>query len=125
MKTAVKVPIQKTSVYQTVTRQNAVILPPILFAVHLETIRNKNSKKHTALSRYTWQLKDKKIQHEIQWSIKSRATPYVGGARWCDLCLSEKLAILFADKKTALNSKSEILGKCRHKRKFCLENVRR
>ena len=33
MKTAVKVPIQKTSVYQTVTRQNAVILPPILFAV--------------------------------------------------------------------------------------------
>ena len=30
---AVKVPIQKASVYQSVTRQNAVILPPILFAV--------------------------------------------------------------------------------------------
>ena len=37
MKTAVKVPIQKTSVYQTVTRQNAVILPPILFAVEIMT----------------------------------------------------------------------------------------
>ena len=36
MTIAVKVPIQKTSVYQTVTRQNAVILPPILFAVHNE-----------------------------------------------------------------------------------------
>ena len=33
MKIAVKVPIQKASVSQSVTRQNAVILPPILFAV--------------------------------------------------------------------------------------------
>ena len=33
MNITVKVPIQKPSVYQTVTRQNAVILPPILFAV--------------------------------------------------------------------------------------------
>ena len=33
MKIAVKVPIQKASVYQSVTRQNAVILAPILFAV--------------------------------------------------------------------------------------------
>ena len=39
MKIAVKVPIQKPSVYQTVTRQNAVILPPILFAVHLRILR--------------------------------------------------------------------------------------
>ena len=33
LKIAVKVPIQKASVYQSVTRQNAVILPSILFAV--------------------------------------------------------------------------------------------
>ena len=39
MKIAVKVPIQKASVYQSVTRQNAVILPPILFAVwHVRSI---------------------------------------------------------------------------------------
>ena len=95
------------------------------FNEHQETIRNKNSKKHTALSRHCWQLKDKKIQHEIKWSIKARATPYTGGARWCDLCLSEKLAILMSNKETTLNSKNEIMGKCRHKRKFCLENVRR
>ena len=31
---AVKVPLQKASVSQSVTRQNAVILTPILFAVH-------------------------------------------------------------------------------------------
>ena len=35
METAVKVPLQKASVYQSVTRQNAVILTPILFAVHM------------------------------------------------------------------------------------------
>ena len=34
MQTVVKVLIQKASVYQSVTRQNAVILPPILFAVY-------------------------------------------------------------------------------------------
>ena len=33
METAVKVPLQKTSVSQSVTHQNAVILAPILFAV--------------------------------------------------------------------------------------------
>ena len=34
MEIAVKVPLQKASVSQSVTRQNAVILTPILFAVH-------------------------------------------------------------------------------------------
>ena len=33
MEIAVKVPLQKASVSQSVTRQNAVILAPILFAV--------------------------------------------------------------------------------------------
>ena len=33
VKIGVKVPIQKPSVSQSVTHQNAVILPPILFAV--------------------------------------------------------------------------------------------
>ena len=33
MKTAVKVPLQKVSVSQIVTRQDAVILTPIAFAV--------------------------------------------------------------------------------------------
>jgi len=37
MKIAVKVPIQKAPVSQSVTRQNAVILPPILFAVSAPT----------------------------------------------------------------------------------------
>ena len=42
MKIAVKVPIQKASVSQSVTRQNAVILPPILFAVWvILTIRQR------------------------------------------------------------------------------------
>ena len=38
MKTAVKVPLQKVSVSQIVTRQDAVILTPIAFAVILKTM---------------------------------------------------------------------------------------
>ena len=58
----------------------------------------------------------------IEWSIATRTTPYHPGAKGCNLCLSEKLAILRVDPKTSLNKKSELNGKCRHTNKFKLRN---
>ena len=58
MKIAVKVPIQKASVYQSVTRQNAVILTPILFAVW--------DKNKVALKASTFEMEDlKKYLNDI------------------------------------------------------------
>ena len=55
-------------------------------------------------------------------NIVTRTTPYHPGAKECNLCLSEKLAILRADPNTTLNKKTELNGKCRHTNKFKLRN---
>ena len=39
-------------------------------------------------------------------------------SRICTLCNIERLEIAFADKKTSLNSRTELVGKCRHFSKF-------
>ena len=38
----------------------------------------------------------------MKWSIANRATAYQPGSRSCNLCLTEKLAILLADKRRLL-----------------------
>ena len=35
-------------------------------------------------------------------------------SRICTLCNIERLEIAFADKKTSLNSRTELVSKCRH-----------
>ena len=83
---------------------------------HLERYRNA-----TKLSEKVWSLRDRGIDYNIRWSIIKRGRPYVNGQRTCDLCTSEKLEILLRSADPhLLNSRSEILAKCRHKRKFSL-----
>ena len=94
------------------------------FYDHKEALNNRESKKQTTLSKHSWKLKDMKVEHSIKWSIKAKATAYRGGQRHCNLCLEEKYAILMAEKQSTLNSKSEILGKCRHKWKYCLGSIK-
>ena len=60
----------------------------------------------------------------IKWSVADRATAYQPGSLCCSLCLTEILTILLADKRTALHKRSEFTGKCRHKNKYKLKNVR-
>ena len=49
---------------------------------------------------------------------------YSAGAKYCDLCLTEKTIIMLADKKSCLNIRSEILRKCPHISKFTLGMVK-
>ena len=55
-------------------------------------------------------------------SIVKKAHTYKGGGKGrCHLCLTEKLEILKrARLKGCLNSRTELLSKCRHLRKFSL-----
>ena len=89
---------------------------------HTNSFKHVKYKGSTQLSKYIWDLKEKNQDYELDWSIKAKAFPYNGGSKHCDLCLTEKTIIALADPKTTLNSRSEILAKCRHKRKFCLIN---
>ena len=92
------------------------------FNNHNSDFRKEEKKNSTQLSKHIWKLKDSKIPYNIKWSIKAKAIAYKPGAKHCDLCLVEKTVIALANQKTTLNSRSEILGKCRHKNKFCLKN---
>ena len=77
----------------------------------------------SCLSKYVWKLKDEGVDANISWSIDTQSFPYRCGSRKCDLCLTEKLAILRSDPSNTLNTRSEIMNKCRHTRKFKLCSV--
>jgi len=91
---------------------------------HREALNNRMSKKQTTLSKHCWELKDQNVKHSIKWSIKEKAAAYTGGAAYCDLCLNEKLVILMANPRTTLNSRQEIMSKCRHKSKYSLASIK-
>ena len=87
---------------------------------HKGDIKNRKENGGTTLSTYTWKLKDSKIPFNISWHIQARGFPRGPGAKHCDLCVTEKLHILKAEPKTSLNSRRELLGKCRHRDKHLL-----
>ena len=87
-----------------------------------QSFKYRKKSNSTELSKAFWQAKDTGKNPSIKWSIAARTTPYYPGARWCKLCLAEKLFILRADPTTMLNKRSELNGKCRYKNKFKLKN---
>ena len=91
------------------------------FNGHTSSFRHERFKSATKLSEMVWSLKDQGIDYDISWSIIRRGHAYRPGLTSCDLCTSEKLEILrHSSDPHLLNSRSEILAKCRHKRKFLL-----
>ena len=88
------------------------------FSNHKTSFSNKNYKEATKLSKYIWELKSKKKQYEIAWSIVRKCAPYRPSSKRCDLCLTEKLVIIQARDEGLLNKRSEIANKCRHSNKF-------
>ena len=86
---------------------------------HETSFRHRRYEKETTLSQYIWQLKDRGSEYEIKWSIELKAHLYTCGARR----LSEKMVIAQSRHGDLLNSRSELMSKCRHKNKFILGNV--
>ena len=77
----------------------------------------------TTLSSYCWECTDEGHEPAIEWSIKTKGHPFSSGSKKCDLCLTEKTTIFYADQTNLLNKRSELLEKCRHKLKFCLSEI--
>ena len=92
------------------------------FYNHTQSFKFRQKSNATELSKAFWQAKDTGKNPSIEWNIAAPTTPYHPGARWCNLCLAEKLFILRADPTTMLKKRSELNGKCRHKNKFKLKN---
>ena len=64
-------------------------------------------------------------QDNIKWKILKQAPSYKQGQKFCDLCLTEKLAIARTSTDPAyLNKRFELAQKCRHKIKYKLATLK-
>ena len=89
---------------------------------HVQSFKNPKYENSTELSKYIWQLKRNNDNFNIKWSIIQRSQAYSNKTKRCNLCLTEKLSILNADKAKTLNKRSELVSKCRHENKYYLSN---
>ena len=90
------------------------------FKEHQRNFEDRNPKNSTTLSRKIWNLKDRGVNYEVKWKILQKSKPYLAGMKECRLCLTEIFFILFHPEEATLNSRSEIMNKCRHSNKFKL-----
>ena len=92
------------------------------FYGHTSSFRHEKQEKSTGLSKYIWQRKRAYEKYSIEWSVLRQAPAYSNITKKCDLCLTEKLMISSAEKKSSLNKRSELVSKCRHENKYLLRN---
>ena len=87
---------------------------------HSQSFKNETYETSTELSKLIWQLKREKTKYTITWKILTKCQSYKPGSRSCNLCTTEKLFIIRNPK--AINSRNELVSKCRHSRKFLIMN---
>ena len=88
---------------------------------HKSDFAHKKHKESTKLSNYIWDLKEKNIEFKINWKIKKKVPKIKNGDRICKLCTQEIITI-FKNKENLLNSRNEVMNKCRHRNQFLLKN---
>ena len=90
------------------------------YTAHKATFTKREKEHSTELSKHIWKLKDQNIPFETTWRILKHAQPYTPSTKRCNLCTWEKYYITTAEKDNILNSRSELISTCRHRRKFLL-----
>ena len=87
---------------------------------HKTSFKHPHYRNNTELSKKVWELKEGPANFIINWKILSRARAYSGGQN-CDLCITEKHLILKSKFINLLNSRTELISKCRHMNKHMLK----
>ena len=90
------------------------------YSAHKNSFIHSKKKHQTELSAHIWKLKDKNIPHSINLKIIKHARPYSPRTKRRNLCLWEKYYIIISDKQKKLNSRSELMSNCMHKKKYLL-----
>ena len=88
---------------------------------HQMSFKHENKKNDTELSKYLWQLKEKKKDFTIAWKILAKARAYTTLTKRCNLCISEKFFIISKPHMATLNKRNELVSTCRHRRKYILK----
>ena len=91
-------------------------------ANHMTSFRHEKYASRTELSKHVWGMKQRQEDFTVKWSILEKARAYSNTTKRCNLCISEKLQIITAEKSRRLNSRCEIVSKCRHANKFTISN---
>ena len=89
---------------------------------HRQSFKNSSLKNATELSKYIWYLKENKEDFDLSWRIIDKTAPYNGSSAKCRLCSLEKYHILMKD--GLLNSRRELVSKCRHRRSHLIGSVK-
>ena len=94
----------------------------IRYNEHIHSFRNKNLRESTKLSSFIQAAKFSKemTKKNVKWKIIHKINQRKP-SKICSLCNVERLEIAFSDKKSSLNSRTELIGKCRHFAKFYLK----
>ena len=93
------------------------------FAHHKTTFANERYEKETELSKEIWRLKKKNRSPKVTWKTIRRCAPFNRASLRCQLCINEKLEIAtFPAPDKLLNSRNELISKCRHVNKFTLKS---
>lgn len=92
------------------------------YANHKKSFNTAKYKKDTELSKEVWRIKDKNYTPLITWKIIRQCNELVPNSKAikCNLCLAEKLEIAMYDNNNLLNTRSELISKCRHINKYKL-----
>ena len=88
------------------------------YYTHKRSFNHKGSNE-TELSKFIWSLKDGNKSFEVNWRILRKIKG--GGTsvrKVCTTCNLEKIEIARADKRTLLNSRSELNNSCPHFRRL-------
>ena len=80
---------------------------------HVKSTKHEKYKNETQLSKYIWNLKKTNNKYTLAWDIVKKSNLNVRKSGLCNLCLEEKYTIIY--NKDALNKRSELISKCRHR----------
>ena len=91
------------------------------FNLHKSSFKLEHKRTSTTLSDHVWKLKKRNIGFNIKWEVVRRVRPFAPSNKVFGLFLQEKLSILRS--APSLNKRSEIFGRCIHRKKFFLSNL--
>ena len=84
---------------------------------HTKSFRHRECMNETKLSKHVWNLTDHALDNSRSWEIHKKASPYQCGSKHCDLCVLEKVSIIWLDPDTLLSRRTELISNFRHRNK--------
>ena len=79
---------------------------------HQTSFRHPSKRNETELSKYVWDLKDRKKSFRVKWRILRSSQPYSNVSKKCNLCLQEKYFIIFRKDLSSLNKRASNVCRC-------------